>query len=350
MSTFAFGTYRITDENPLHIEALKEAIESGVRLIDTAGHYTNGGAERAIAKVMAYFEDSNEIKIISKYIPSDNVTLHEQLTQSLQRLELHTIDCYLVDTPKNSPYEEFVLLEKEVKEGKIGSYGISFDGFEYKDLLFLAQKAAKEAGNTKHSFSTIELPINILQQEGLTCAVWAKKQGLRVLSSCPLNAQKGHLMYRLADYKESKEYYHYLNELLEFCSTDTLKSLKNLIEQMDSNRHKFGWIGEYDIFVSTQILPHIKMSLEKLNSENLNDLLYFIERFLQEYRAMVAYECSIRIRSELKNEFQECKATIQECALEFLCKQGTIDYILIGMKKPSYVQEIMDMRENICLD
>ena len=71
MSTFAFGTYRITDENPLHIEALKEAIESGIRLIDTAGHYTNGGAERAIAKVMAYFEDSlrNEIKIVSKYTP-----------------------------------------------------------------------------------------------------------------------------------------------------------------------------------------------------------------------------------------------------------------------------------------
>ena len=58
MSTFAFGTYKITDENPLHIEALKEAIESGVRLIETGTHYTNGGAERAIAKVMAFFEDS----------------------------------------------------------------------------------------------------------------------------------------------------------------------------------------------------------------------------------------------------------------------------------------------------
>ena len=281
---------------------------------------------------------------------SENVTPHEQLMQSLQRLKLHKIDCYLVDTPKNSPYKEFVSLEKEVKEGRISSYGISFEGSEYKDLLLLAQKAAQEAGNTKHSFSTIELPINILQQEGLICAAWAKKQGLRVLSSCPLNAQKGHLMYRLADYEESKEYYHYLNELLEFCSAGTLKPLKNLIEQMDSNRHKFGWIGEYDIFVSTQILPHIKMSLEKLNREHLDDLLYFIERFLQEYRIMVAYECSKRVRVELKEEFQGCYKKLQECALEFLCKQDTIDYILIGMKKPSYVQEIMDMRENICFD
>jgi diketogulonate reductase-like aldo/keto reductase len=68
MSTFAFGTYRVTDENLLHIEALKEAIELGVRMIETAPYYTNGGAQRAVKKVMELFEDAvrSEIEIVSK--------------------------------------------------------------------------------------------------------------------------------------------------------------------------------------------------------------------------------------------------------------------------------------------
>jgi len=58
MSTFAFGTYRITDESPLHIEALKEAVDAGIDLIDTSTNYTDGGAERAIGKVLRNFPDA----------------------------------------------------------------------------------------------------------------------------------------------------------------------------------------------------------------------------------------------------------------------------------------------------
>ena len=36
MSNFAFGTYRITDQNPQHIQALREAIDSGITMIDTS--------------------------------------------------------------------------------------------------------------------------------------------------------------------------------------------------------------------------------------------------------------------------------------------------------------------------
>jgi len=408
MSTFAFGTYRITDENPFHIEALKEAVDAGIELIDTSSNYTDGGAERAIAKVLRNTEDAvrDKIKIVSKYgyIQGSNMLAHkqepfedvvqfsencyhsiaksfmkQQLDASLKRLQMNSIDCYLIHNPeyfildalqkgkdKNEVldtmmqriYEAFVGLEEEIKEGRINSYGISSNSFAkshkdpeflpYEDLLTLAQDAAQEAGNETHSFSTMELPINIVEKEGLKCAAWAKKNGLRVLANRPLNAQKDNLMYRLADYDESKEYYYYLNELLEACDNDLLKPLYNLIEQMDMNKHKFGWVGEYDTFLHTQILPHIKQALQNLEPDSLDDLLHFIDLFLQEYRNMVAYECSKRVRTELKDEFNECHKKLQECALEFLCKQDTIDYILVGMRKPSYVQEIMAMRENIC--
>lgn len=407
MSTFAFGTYRVTDQNPLHVEALKEAIESEIELIDTSTNYTDGGAERAIGLVLRNCDEKirNKIKIISKYgyIQGSNLVKHkkepfegvvefneecyhciaksfmeDQLSATLERLQMNTIDCYLIHNPeyflldalqkgKNKEdilsemyeriYDAFIGLEEAVRNGRIDSYGISSNSFAkpdddpeflpYEHLIELAQKAAQRVGKEKHSFSTIQLPINILEQEGLKCASWAKEQGLRVLANRPLNAQMNNLMYRLADYEERQEYYYYLNELLNACDNDLLKPLYNLIEQMDMNRHKFGWVGEYETFLNTQIIPHMRAVLQKLEPESLDELLRFVDLFLQEYKNMVGYECSKRIRSELKDEFTQCEWKIQECALEFLYKQRSVDYILIGMRKPSYVQEIMALKDKL---
>jgi len=247
LSTFAFGTYRINDQNPLHIESLKEAFESGIELVDTSTNYTNGGAERAIGDVLSHLEDEvrDKIKIVSKYGYIQGSTLanfekksfsdvvefsdscyhciskdflQDQLTNSLNRLQMSKIDCYLIHNPEyylydaiskkvdrdemldemyKRIYQAFIGLEDEVSNGRINSYGISSNNFAkksddieflpYEDLLTLAQNAAQEAGNEQHSFTTVELPINILEPEGLKCAEWVKKNGLRVLSNRPLH-------------------------------------------------------------------------------------------------------------------------------------------------------------------
>jgi aryl-alcohol dehydrogenase-like predicted oxidoreductase len=404
MSTFAFGTYRVSDTDPMHIEALREAIDAGVTLIDTSTNYTDGGAERAIARAMSFFDDETrkKIKIVSKfgYIQGSNLQAHkenpyddvvefsqscyhsinktflkEQLTKSLERLELHNIDCYLIHNPeyyiyeaikKDMPrdamldtmferiYEAFVGLEQEVIEGRINSYGISSNSFSkssndaeflpYEDLVTLAQKAAKSAGAKEHHFTTVEMPINLLETEGLKCAAWAKKNGLRVLCNRPLNAQQNQLMYRLADYDEPKEYYHALNELLDICDNKQLKVLYNLIEQMDANKHKFGWIGDYDSFLFTQILPHIKNTIQEMQEDVLEVMLRYIDTFMVFYRQMVAYECSKATKIQLKEYFKDCDKLMQECALEYLLDQNDIDYVIVGMRKPTYVQEVMALK------
>ncbi|MDY0121998.1 MAG: aldo/keto reductase [Sulfurimonas sp.] len=401
MSQFAFGTYRISDYNPQHIDALKEAIKSGIRMIDTSTNYLDGSAERAIALALREFDtDMREsVEIVSKfgYIQGETLLKHhekafeevveysescyhsiarsflkEQLTQSLKRLELTTLDCYLIHNPEyylldainkkidkdtrldemyRRLYEAFIGLEEEVKNGRILSYGISSNSFSkpidheeflpYEDLLDLAQKASQAVGNAIHHFTTIELPINMLETEGLKCASWAKENGLRVLANRPLNAQKEQLMYRLADYDESSEYYHHLNELLDVCDNDLLRPLYNLIEQLDDNKHKFGWIGDYEAFLFAQIIPHMKKTLEKVDEANRDTMLHFIELFLTEYKKMVAYECSKHTRTMLKEELKECFTTMQECAIKFLLAHEQIDYILVGMRKPSYVHQIV---------
>lgn len=404
MSNFAFGTYRISDYNPQHIQALKEAIESGIDMIDTSSNYMDGGAERAIALAMEDFDEDirSNVEIVSKfgYIQNSNMARHketpfeevveysedcyhsisksfikDQLTHSLERLKMNKIDCYLVHNPEyylldainkgidkderldemyRRLYEAFVALEEEVANGRILSYGISSNSFSkphndeeflpYEDLLTLAQKAAQSVGAKKHSFTTIELPINLLEKDGLKCASWAKKSGLRVLSNRPLNAQYNKMMYRLADYDESREYYHHLNELLGVCESEKLKPLYNLLEQLDANKHKFGWIGDYDSFLYTQIIPSMKKFMNLIDEQNREAMLNFIDMFLQEYRKMVAYECSKNTRVALKDFFKECSSSMQECALKFLLENDDIDYVLVGMRKPTYVHEVLALK------
>jgi len=405
MSNFAFGTYRISDYNPQHIEALKEAIDSGITMIDTSSNYMDGGAERAIALAFREFDAKvrSNIEVVSKfgYIQGANMDRHkdkafeevvefskdcfhsisksfiqDQLTESLKRLEMQRLDCYLIHNPEyylldainrkvdkddrldemyRRLYRAFTALEEEVKNGRITSYGISSNSFSkdqisdeflpYEDLITIADRASEDMGNDTHSFTTIELPINLLEREGLKCASWAKENGLRVLVNRPLNAEHEELMYRLADYDESREYYHHLNEILEVCDNDKLKALYNLFEELDATKHKFGWIGDYDSFFYAQIIPHIRTSIEKIDDKNREVILNFIDMFFVEYRKMVLHECSKNTRTSLKEFFKECDSTMQECALKFLMHRENIDYILVGMRKPSYVHEILALKD-----
>ncbi|MDQ7045909.1 MAG: aldo/keto reductase [Sulfurimonas sp.] len=403
MSNFAFGTYRISEHNPQHIQALKLAIQSGITMIDTSSNYMNGSAERAIALVFKDFEEDilEDVEVVSKfgYIQNDNMARHkenpfdevveysencfhcisqsfieDQLGKTLARLEMQTLDCYLIHNPEyylldainrgiekderldemyKRLFDAFMALELAVQNGNIKSYGISSNSFSkartdeeflpFDDLLTLAEDAAGEIGNDIHSFTTIQLPINILETEGLKCASWAKKNGLRVLVNRPLNAQYEGLMYRLADYDESRDYYAHFNELMDVCDNDTLRSMFNLLEQLDDNKHKFGWIGDYDSFLYSEIIPHMKKSVELIDEENKETMLNYIDMFLTEYRKMVEYECSKSTKVTLKDYFLKCSTSMQECAIKFLSQRDNVDYILIGMRKPRYVSEVMTL-------
>lgn len=397
-----FGTYRVTDQSPEHIAALQLAIESGVYLIDTSTNYMDGHAELAVGKalegieraaservtivskfgylqgsVLAAFHKNESFEEVVRYSPECYHCIHpvfmrDQLQRSLQRLGRETIDCYLLHNPeyylldalaKNLErdealkemyrriYEVFVALEEEVSIGRIGSYGISSNAFAnrsdnpeflpYTELVDLAQRAALAAGKAEHGFTTVQLPINMLESDGLACAQWAKRNGLRVLVNRPLNAQKEALMYRLADYEESREYYLYLNATLDMCDNETLRSLYNLVEQLDQNRHRFGWVGEYEQFLYTQILPHVRKAIAVLDDDERFAVAESLNLFFEHYRRSVAYECSKAARVQLKEELAGCKDSLQACALNYLRKNDDIDYVLTGMRKPSYVTDIM---------
>ncbi len=404
MAKIGFGTYRISDRNPQHIEAIKVAVEEGIDLIDTSTNYMDGAAERAIALAFQPMPTKQiaDVEIVSKFGYMQGSTLarvkegetfpetvqfaehiyhsissefmRDQLKQSLDRLNMDSLGCYLIHNPeyflldclnKDLDRDEsldrmfdrieraFVALEEEVEKGRIKSYGISSNSFAlehrnpeflpYEDLVTIAKRAAKTAGAKSHNFSTLQLPINLLETEGLKCAKWAKENGLRVLANRPLNAQANELMFRLASYNEPHDYYHHLNEVLEMTDDPSLQVIHNLIAQLDDVKHRFGFVGEYEQFLHVQVLPHIQKALAELDASVVELLAESVDLFLQEYAKMVAFECTKMTKVQLKEKLEGCDKSLQECALDFLQAQESIDYILVGMRRPSYVMDVLGM-------
>lgn len=401
MAQIALGTYRMTDLDPDHIAAIRMAVESGITLIDTSTNYMDGGAERAIAEAFATLGDAllKRVEVVSKYGYIQGSTMQrlkteetfnnvvryaehihhcidpdfmkDQLAHSLSRLNLERIDCYLIHNPEyflldavarkipkeerldemlQRIYDAFIGLEEAVKTGRIGSYGISSNCFSkphssdeflpYEDLVTLAEKAADYVGNAGHSFTTIQLPLNMLEQEGLKCASWAKRKGLRVLANRPLNAQKGSKMYRLADYDEPRDYYHHLNALLElFEANAALQPFYNLVTELDANKHRFGWVGDYESFFYAQIVPHLRHSFANIPEDARASVAESLDHYFAEYAKMVAFECSQTTRSELASELQGCEKPMQECAIEYVMGLGCVDYVLTGMRKQAYIAQ-----------
>jgi len=298
-----------------------------------------------------------------------------ELTKSLERLGLEQLDCYLLHNPEyylmhvikdesqradaqmiilDRILDAFMQLETEVKDGRIKSYGISSNSFSlgedalyflpYEDLVDLASKAAFEVGNESHHLSTIQMPINLLEKEGLVCAHWAKEIGLRVLANRPLNASKDNLMFRLASYKEPGEYYALLNEAMGFLEEVKADSIFNVIGELDNYKHRFGWIGEYQDFLMGKIIPHIRQELMKIQDdytrENISKLLM---DFFISYEEMVLYECSKQTKSMLEHAGIGIQDTIEKTALNELIDNVDIDYILVGMRRTKYVNALFEI-------
>ena len=406
MAKIGFGTYRISDLNLEHIQAIRTAVEEGVDLIDTSTNYMDGAAERAIALAFQPLPTKviGDVEIVSKFGYMQGSTLQrikdgehfaetvefaehifhcispefmrDQLTRSLERLNMDALDCYLIHNPEYFLFDElnkdldrnevldrmfarieqtFVALEQEVQNGRIKSYGVSSNSFAkvsndpeflpYEDLVTIAKRAAIAAGSKEHHFTTIQLPINLLETEGLKCAAWAKKSGVRVLANRPLNAEANALMFRLASYSEPHDYYHHLNEVLEMTDDPALESIHNMIAQLDDIKHKFGFVGEYEQFLHTQVIPHFQKTLETLDSSVVELLAESLDLFLQEYARMVAFECTKMTKVQLKEKVSECERSLQACALEFLMHEENIDYILVGMRKPRYVMDVLGIAQ-----
>lgn len=318
VSRIGFGTYRCHQENEQHSAAIKLAFQKGCNLIDTSANYTDGNAEVLIGDVInqeVVWGDAlrrEDLVIVSKvgYIQGENMGIaldmekkdtpfpevvkyqqglwhcihpkfiEDQITRSLARMHLDTLDIYLLhnpeyylshalrqgkDTPENirkTFYDRirraFVQMEKLVREGLIRNYGISSNGFplseEANEYVSLAQvwKAYQDAclqcgiSPAEGHFSVIQLPYNWLengaavqknneyQGERYSTLGLAEALGLGVLVNRPLNAIKDNQLHRLARYgfKEDVDYQGEFEQARQQLA-DKEQEILNLIKQQN---------------------------------------------------------------------------------------------------------------------
>ncbi|MEI3607229.1 aldo/keto reductase [Pseudogracilibacillus sp. SE30717A] len=136
MPQLGLGVWKIPDETAATV--VKEAIDVGYRLIDTAKVYQNeSGVGEGLKQVSVPRE---ELFITTKVWNADqgyDQTL-KAFDESLERLGLDYIDLYLIHwpTPKYDQYiETYKALEKLYKDGRVKSIGVCNFNIEHLERL-----------------------------------------------------------------------------------------------------------------------------------------------------------------------------------------------------------------------
>ncbi len=283
-SRLGFGTYRVGQRESEHREALLKALRLGCNLIDTSTNYMDGESEQLVGSVLRDMIRAGdlareEIIVVSKigYVQGQNLTqaqareksgrpyqemvkygddiwhcihpdfLSDQLTLSLDRLGLATLDVCLLHNPEyflshatrlggnesrdlSALRQEFYArlqkafeyFETQVQAGRLCGYGVSSNtatsapdepgATSLSQMVDAAKAAATTVGARSHHFQVLQCPMNVYEsgaalvsntgiQNGSTLLEEAMRERIAVLVNRPLNAmpvQRGGVI-RLAD-------------------------------------------------------------------------------------------------------------------------------------------------------
>lgn len=117
-------------------DALRTGLDLGMRVIDTAEIYADGGSEEVVAAAIAGRRE--EVFLVSKVAPSNasREGTRRACEASLERLRTDRIDLYLLHWRGRHPLAETVTaLEALVADGLIGRWGVSnFDVADMEEL------------------------------------------------------------------------------------------------------------------------------------------------------------------------------------------------------------------------
>lgn len=135
MPKVGFGVFQIT--NPDECErAVREAIETGYQLIDTAASYQNETQVGNAIKQTGI--DRKDLFVTTKLWLQDSnyVGAKAQFERSLNRLQMDYVDLYLIHQPYGDVHGAWRAMEELQVEGKIKSIGISnFTSDRVADLV-----------------------------------------------------------------------------------------------------------------------------------------------------------------------------------------------------------------------
>lgn len=168
------GTYSLHGETC--VNAVKSALASGVRLIDTASAYGNEAeVGRAVREAMEELGLHREdIFVTTKIYPGSEMEDPERSIQAcLDRLDIGYVDLMLLHHPDPNDVKAYQAMEKFVEEGKIHSIGLS--NWYVKELKkFLPQVSTTPAlvQNEIHPYYQENNVIPFIQDLGIVVQGW----------------------------------------------------------------------------------------------------------------------------------------------------------------------------------
>jgi aryl-alcohol dehydrogenase-like predicted oxidoreductase len=168
-------------------QAFENAISSGVTFFDTAEIYGLGKSEQFLGQFMR--QTDQPIQIATKYMPLpwrfNAQAVHDAVTESLKRLGVNSVALYQVHMPFDFFMSKKTLMEalaEEVKQGRIGSIGVSnYSADQMREAQgYLATKGVPLAVNqVRYSLITREIEANGILDT-------AKDLGVTILAYSPL--------------------------------------------------------------------------------------------------------------------------------------------------------------------
>lgn len=124
MPCVGFGVFQIQDKDEC-VRVVKDAIEVGYRLIDTAQSYGN---EEAVGEAIAKSSVPRADLFITTKVWITNAGYEKakaSIEESLQKMQLDYLDLVLIHQPLNDYYGTYKALIELYKEGKIKAIGVS---------------------------------------------------------------------------------------------------------------------------------------------------------------------------------------------------------------------------------
>ena len=173
------GTWRMGEDRSQRkdeIAALRQGVELGMSLIDSAEMYAEGGAEEVVGEAIAGQRD--RVFLVSKVYPhnASRSGIPQACERSLRRLGTEHIDLYLLHWRGQYPLEETVeAFERLREQGKIGHWGVS--NFDVDDVQELSSDHC----------ATNQVLYN-LEERGIEFDLlpWSRQQQMPVMAYCPI--------------------------------------------------------------------------------------------------------------------------------------------------------------------
>ncbi|GGI19472.1 aldo/keto reductase [Oxalicibacterium faecigallinarum] len=190
------GTWYMGDHpsrRAAEIATLREGLDLGMTLIDTAEMYGDGLSEELVGEAIQGRRD--EVFLVSKVLPSNasrNGTI-AACERSLRRLGTDCIDLYLLHWRGRTPFAETIAAFEQLQDaGKIKRWGVS--NMDVRDMQELARASGGEAMATNqvlYNLTRRGIEFDLLPQ--------AQQRGLPLMAYSPI--EQG----RLAHYPEVQE-------------------------------------------------------------------------------------------------------------------------------------------------